>query len=236
MLKKIKSYINTLKSFFVIALFVISLRTFVFSPYHIPSGSMKNTLIEGDYLIATAYSYGYGRFSLPFGIELFSGRVLYKEPSRGDIIIFRPPHDENTNYIKRCIGLPGDTIQIIDGVIFINGKEVERKKIATLEQNDSNGNAIVVDQYIEYLDNGRSYKVLHHRKSNRNRINDVVYRVPKDHFFFMGDNRDASSDSRLMKEMGFVPKENLIGKARMVIFSLRGKMDRFFINLNNNEK
>ncbi len=226
-------YFKTAKSFIIAALIVVLIRVFIFSPFHIPSGSMRNTLVEGDYLIASTYSYGYSNYSFPFGLKILTDRIFYSQPQRGDIVIFRAPHDISTNYIKRCIGLPGDKVQIKNGVVFINDTELVREKTGQHQDVDLNGNDVIVEHYIEYLPEGKSYNVLNHKRQYSAKENSLIYRVPRDHFFFLGDNRDSSSDSRIIREMGFVPKENIVAKARIVLFSILGRMDRFLISLND---
>ncbi len=194
-------------------------RVFLFQPFNIPSGSMIPTLLIGDYLFVSKYSYGYSRYSFPFGLNLFPGRVWASEPKRGDVVVFKLPRDNETDYIKRVIGLPGDEIQMIHGVLHINGKAVSKVKIDDFVEKDGSGRERHVARYKETLPNGVSYPVLDLVKDGFGDNTDV-YKVPEGHFFMMGDNRDNSTDSRFLSEVGFVPFVNLVGKAQLIFFSI----------------
>jgi signal peptidase I len=194
-------------------------RVFLFQPFNIPSGSMIPTLLVGDYLFVSKYSYGYSRYSFPFGLNLFPGRVWAAEPKRGDVVVFKLPRDNETDYIKRVIGLPGDEIQMIHGVLHINGKAVSKVKINDFIEKDASGRERHVARYKETLPNGVSYPVLDLVQDGFG-DNTEVYKVPEGHFFMMGDNRDNSTDSRFLSEVGFVPFVNLVGKAQLIFFSI----------------
>jgi signal peptidase I len=194
-------------------------RVFLFQPFNIPSGSMIPTLLVGDYLFVAKYSYGYSRYSFPFGPDLFSGRIWAAEPERGDVVVFKLPRDNETDYIKRVIGLPGDEIQMLHGVLNINGQAVPKERIDDFIQVDSAGREHKVPRYRETLPNGVSYPVLDLTQDSIG-DNTEVYKVPEAHFFMMGDNRDNSTDSRFLSEVGFVPFENLVGKAKLIFFSI----------------
>jgi signal peptidase I len=194
-------------------------RVFLFQPFNIPSGSMIPTLLIGDYLFVSKYSYGYSRYSFPFGLNLLPGRVWASEPSRGDVVVFKLPRDNETDYIKRVIGLPGDEIQMIHGVLHINGKAVSKVKIDDFVEKDASGRERHVARYKETLPNGVSYPVLDLVQDGFG-DNTEVYKVPEGHFFMMGDNRDNSTDSRFLSEVGFVPFVNLVGKAQLIFFSI----------------
>jgi signal peptidase I len=194
-------------------------RVFLFQPFNIPSGSMIPTLLIGDYLFVSKYSYGYSRYSFPFGLDLFSGRVWAKEPDRGDVVVFKLPRDNETDYIKRVIGLPGDEIQMVHGVLHINGESVPKVRIEDYVVTESSGRVRHMPQFLETLPNGVSYPVLDVVQDGFG-DNTEVYKVPEAHFFMMGDNRDNSTDSRFLSEVGFVPYENLVGKAQIIFFSL----------------
>ncbi|MGH6734495.1 MAG: signal peptidase I [Methyloceanibacter sp.] len=194
-------------------------RVFLFQPFNIPSGSMIPTLLIGDYLFVSKYSYGYSRYSFPFGLNLFPGRIWASDPERGDVVVFKLPRDNETDYIKRVIGLPGDEIQMIHGVLHINGDAVDKVKIDDYVVTDSSGRERRMARYQETLPNGVSYPVLDLVKDGFG-DNTEVYNVPEGQFFMMGDNRDNSTDSRFLSEVGFVPFENLVGKAQVIFFSI----------------
>ena len=197
----------------------IVVRTFLFQPFTIPSGSMLPNLLVGDYLFVSKYTYGYSRYSFPYSPDLFDGRIWKGEPKRGDIVVFKLPRDPRIDYIKRLIGLPGDRVQMINGVLQINGKAVQRVADGTW-QPENGGPAVPV--YTETLPNGVTYKTLDLDPDSEG-DNTAVFEVPPDHYFLMGDNRDNSLDSRWSPQqhgVGFVPYENLVGPARMIFFSV----------------
>ena len=195
------------------------IRTLLFQPFNIPSESMKATLLVGDYLFVSKYSYGYTHYSLPFSPRLFSGRIFGSALKRGDVVVFRLPRDDSVDYIKRVVGLPGDKIQMIDGVLNINGTPVKRERVEDYVS-DEDGVSQRVKQYRETLPNGVSYVTMD-LTDNGFLDNTQVYTVPPDHYFMMGDNRDNSTDSRVLSQVGYVPYENIIGKAQIIFFSLR---------------
>jgi signal peptidase I len=203
----------------IIALLV---RTLLFQPFNIPSGSMEGTLLVGDYLFVSTYNYGYTHYSLPFSPPLFSGRIFGSEPARGDVVVFRLPRDDSIDYIKRVMGLPGDRIQMIDGLPFINGVAVKREPVADYIDRDEGPDPVHVKRWRETLPNGVSYDTLD-RIENSDYDNTEPYLVPSGHFFMMGDNRDNSADSRIPPQnggVGYVPFENIIGRAQIIFFSI----------------
>jgi signal peptidase I len=196
----------------------VLIRTLLVQPFNIPSGSMKATLLVGDYLFVSKYSYGYTHFSIPFSPPLFSGRIFGSEPQRGDVVVFRLPSDTTTDYIKRVIGLPGDKIQVIDGVVNINGQPIKREKADDFVEVEEGVRGQPVKRWKETLPNGVSYYTLD-LVDNGPADNTQVYTVPPGEYFMMGDNRDNSTDSRF-SQVGPVPFENLIGKAQLIFFSV----------------
>ena len=201
-------------------LLALVVRTFLFQPFNIPSGSMKSTLLVGDYIFVSKFAYGYSRYSFPFGPPLFSGRVWASQPKRGDVVVFKLPTDNETDYIKRVIGLPGDRIQMIGGVLHINGQAVKRERVQDFVETEADGSAMRVSRYRETLPDGVSYDTLD-LVENGIADNTQEYVVPPGHYFMMGDNRDNSTDSRFLSRVGYVPFENLVGRANIIFFSVR---------------
>jgi signal peptidase I len=199
-------------------LIALVIRTLLFQPFNIPSGSMKATLLIGDYLFVSKYSYGYSHYSIPFSPPVFSGRVFGSSPERGDVVVFRLPRDDSTDYIKRVIGLPGDRIQMKDGLLHINGTPVKRERAEDF-MDDENGTPERVRRWRETLPNGVVYQTLD-LQDNGLLDNTQEYLVPAGHYFMMGDNRDNSTDSRVLSQVGYVPFENLVGKAQIIFFSI----------------
>ena len=210
--------VRTIGYALLIALFI---RAFLFQPFFIPSSSMESTLLIGDYLFVSKYSYGYSRHSLPFSPGLFGGRFLGASPQRGDIAVFKVPVDNRTDFIKRVIGLPGDTVQMKDGVLYVNDAAVPRQRVDDFVERSPSGNVRRIPQYMETLPNGVSYITLD-MTPNSVWDNTGLYIVPDGHYFMMGDNRDNSSDSRVPDAVGYVPFENLVGRAEIIFFSADG--------------
>ena len=217
-------FFSNLKSITLAIFIALLIRSFIAEPFNIPSGSMKPNLLVGDFIFVSKWSYGYSRHSLPFSIPLIPRKLFGKFPKRGDVAVFKTPYDNRTDYIKRVIGLPGDKIKIINGKIFINNNLIERKKINDFNDIDKLGNSKRLRAYKEYffdleidvldiMDNGIA-------------DNTQLYEVPENYFFVMGDNRDNSQDSRFLNKVGYIPIENLIGKAQYIFFSLENS--RFF--------
>jgi signal peptidase I len=213
--------VETVKTVVYAVLIALVVRTVAYEPFNIPSGSMVPTLLVGDYLFVSKFSYGYSRYSLPFGIPLFSGRIFFRPPKRGDVVVFKLPTDNSTDYIKRVIGLPGDHIQMKSGNLYINDQLVSRKRIQDYLYQEGNGTVIPLTQYIETLPNGVQHRIIK-MGDNGPLDNTQVYDVPPGEYFMMGDNRDNSQDSRVLSAVGYVPAENLVGRAQFIFFSTDG--------------
>jgi signal peptidase I len=213
--KNESGFAETVKVILQALVLAIVVRTFLFQPFTIPSGSMMPNLLVGDYLFVSKYSYGFSRYSFPFSPDIFSGRIWAGEPKRGQVVVFKFPPNPNLDYIKRLIGLPGDKIQVTNGVLFINGTAVKREPNGTWTP-ENGGPAIPV--YRETLPEGVSYDTLD-VNPNSEGDNTEVFEVPPGKYFFMGDNRDNSLDSRF--DVGYVPFENLVGPARVIFFSVK---------------
>ncbi len=198
-------------------LLAMVIRTVFFQPFTIPSGSMMPTLLVGDYIFVNKFAYGYSKYSLPFSPNLFSGRIFESEPKRGDIVVFRFPPNPEVDYIKRLVGLPGDKIQVTNGVLFINGKPVPKVADGTFNSDYAQDPGQDVPVFRETLDDGKTYDTLDQSPVSRG-DNTQEFVVPEGHYFMMGDNRDNSLDSRF--DVGFVPAENLVGRASVIFFSL----------------
>ena len=235
--RKQSVWVENIKTIVYAGLIAVAVRTIAFEPFNIPSGSMIPTLLVGDYLFVSKYSYGYSRFSLPWAPPLFAGRIFGRLPHRGDVAVFKYPRDTSTDYIKRIVGLPGDRIQVRQGQLYINGQLCPRQDEGTYLEDDS-GIRMAVKEYQETLPSedgkpGVKHDILKQtdgteasklpafdptREFDPN--NTQVYTVPPDHVFAMGDNRDNSADSRFMNGVGFVPVENLVGRAEILFFSI----------------
>lgn len=223
-----ESWADTLRWFVCMILIFVSVRTLLFAPYEVPSGSMIPTLQVGDFVVATKFNYGYSRFSLPFGPNLFSGRIFGSEPHRGDIAVFRYTHDTSIDYVKRIIGLPGDHIQMTGGKLYLNGLEVPRTDLGHYQVVDENGRLLSGERYREDLPGSGGRPTVSHDilklVDDGFANNTEEYVVPEGHFFAMGDDRDDSADSRFQgdgpDDLGFVPMQNLVGRAPIVAFSI----------------
>ncbi len=218
--------IDNVKTLFYALIIAIIIRSLLIQPFYIPSSSMEMNLLVGDRLFVTKYSYGYSKHSFPFSPPIFKDRILESNPQRGDIIVFKTPSDNRTDYIKRLIGLPGDSVQFINGNLYINNKQT----LVTLINNNKKlycgSQQINVSIFEEKLPNNKSYFVSYR--------NDVSYQnsdkfiVPNNHYFFLGDNRDCSKDSRFLSEVGYVHKNNLVGKAQLLFFSSNSRKGSIF--------
>ncbi|WP_185985624.1 signal peptidase I [Aureimonas mangrovi] len=204
---------ETVKVIVQALLLALVIRTFLFQPFSIPSGSMMPTLLVGDYLFVTKWSYGFSKYSFPLSPDLFDGRVLASDPELGDVVVFRKPNEPQVDYIKRLVGMPGDRVQMRDGVLYLNGEAVPKEPVETFVGSDGER----VPQYRETLPNGVSYLTLDITPASAG-DNTREFVVPEGHYFMMGDNRDNSADSRF--DVGYVPFENFVGKAQVIFFSI----------------
>ena len=216
-LKK-NSFFSNIKSILIAIFIALLIRSFIFEPFNIPSGSMKPNLLVGDFIFVSKYSYGFSKHSLPFSIPLIPEKIFSNTPERGDVVVFKTPENNRTDYIKRIIGLPGDKIEIKNGIIFLNESEILRKKLNDFIDTDNNTSNKRVRMYKEYFFN-KEINVLD-ITDNGIADNTQLFNVPENHFFVMGDNRDNSQDSRFISTVGFIPYENLVGKAQFIFFSL----------------
>ncbi|HEY2358398.1 MAG TPA: signal peptidase I [Phenylobacterium sp.] len=217
-MSEILEIIKTIVYALLIALF---LRVLFFQPYTIPSASMEPNLYEGDYIIVSKWNYGWSKHSIPFSPPLFSGRIFERPAHRGDIVVFKLPHDNSTDYIKRVIGIPGDRIQMKQGLLYLNGKQVPRVNLGTVREDSGYGFMHDVTRYRETLPGGRTF-ITNDFGPTGDLDNTEEFLVPEHHYFMMGDNRDNSSDSRVSPEaggVGYVPAENLEGKAQLILLS-----------------
>lgn len=220
--KKKPAWDDSIRTMIYAVLIAVAFRSFLFEPFHIPSGSMKSNLLVGDYLFVSKYAYGYSRYSFPFGLPLFDGRVMeISEPKRGDVVVFRLPANPKIDFIKRIIGLPGDKVQVRDGLVYLNGAALPRTLISNWLDDEDAAHARTIPQLHETLPEGREITILK-EKNGGYANNTPEFTVPAGHYFVMGDNRDNSRDSRFPDEVGFVPLENIVGRAEVIFFSLGG--------------
>ncbi len=220
-----KKIVENIKTLFVALILAIIIRSLLLQPFYIPSSSMENTLLIGDRLFVTKYTYGYSRHSFPFSIKILDNRLFYSEPERGDVIVFKTPADNRTDYIKRLIGKPGDHVQFIKGDLFLNKKKIN-KEFVKKSKVFCGQESVVVNVYKENINENSKYEIAYFE--NDSLTDTDPYIVPKDHFFFLGDNRDCSKDSRFLSSVGYVNKENLVGKARFLFFSNDESIGNFF--------
>jgi signal peptidase I len=216
--RKSGTLVENVKTIVYAVLIAVVIRTFAYEPFNIPSGSMIPTLLIGDYLFVSKFSYGYSHYSLPFAPPLFSGRIFGRLPTRGDVAVFKYPRDDTVDYIKRIVGLPGDHIQVKQGQLYINGTLVPREPAGEYAANED-GIRMALRRYLETLPGGVQHYVV--KENDEGEMNNTQeYVVPPDHVFAMGDNRDNSADSRFVNGVGFVPVENLVGRAEIIFFSI----------------
>ncbi len=211
----IKENLRTIFYALIIAIFI---RSIFIQPFYIPSSSMEPNLLVGDRLFVTKYSYGYSKHSFPFSPPIFKGRIFKSTPKRGDIIVFKTPSDNRTDYIKRLIGLPGDQIQFIDGNVYLNNNQIFKTKILNTGKIYCGGNnSIEVNTFEESISINKTYKTVYNKEYTYQNSDKFI--VPKKHYFFLGDNRDCSKDSRYLSSVGYVHENNLVGKAQFIFFS-----------------
>ena len=225
-----KLILENLKTIFYALIIAILIRSLLLQPFYIPSSSMEPSLLVGDRLFVTKLSYGYSKHSFPFSLGPIKNRIFFSEPERGDVIVFKTPADNRTDYIKRLIGLPGDRIQFIDGNLYLNDVEISKSKIKN--ELSINCGETIIDTFVfkETLLNKRKYLTTYLKEGSYQ--NSDEYLVPKDHYFFLGDNRDCSKDSRFLSSVGYVHKDNLVGKAQFIFFSTNIKEGSVFNILN----
>ena len=218
--------VDNIKTIFYALIIALIIRSFLFQPFYIPSSSMEPNLLIGDRLFVSKYSYGYSRHSLPFSPKIYNKRIFAKLPKRGDVVVFKTPVDNRTDYIKRLIGLPGDTIQIVDKDLYLNDVKIEKKKTDNLTRINCGNEDININFFEEMLPNEKKYIVVY--RNDGTMMNTDKFIVPENHYFFMGDNRDCSKDSRFLSSVGYVNFNNLVGKAQLIFFSNDIKKGSFF--------
>ena len=209
--------VDNIKTLIYALIIALIIRSLLFQPFYIPSSSMEPTLLVGDRLFVTKYSYGYSKHSFPFSPPILKNRIFFSEPKRGDVVVFKTPADNRTDYIKRLIGLPGDKIQFLDSNLFINNSEILKSRISKNDKIYCGNSTIDVFTFQETLPDGKSHITVYLK--NLPYQNSDIFTVPDEHYFFLGDNRDCSKDSRFLTSVGYVNKVNLVGKAQLIFFS-----------------
>ena len=218
--------IDNIKTLFYALIIAVIIRSLFLQPFYIPSSSMEPTLLVGDRLFVTKYSYGYSKHSFPFSPPILNKRVMFSEPKRGDVVVFKTPADNRTDYIKRLIGLPGDKIQFIDTNLYINSSEILKSRTSVSDKIFCGNRTIDVFTFEEKLPNNKIHKTVYLKDFPFNNSDPFI--VPEDHYFFLGDNRDCSKDSRFLSSVGYVHRDNLVGKAQFIFFSSDKTIDSFF--------
>ena len=222
-----KKFISeNIKTLFYALIIAVIIRSLLIQPFYIPSSSMEPTLLIGDRLFVTKYTYGYSKHSFPFSPSILNKRINFTEPERGDVIVFKTPADNRTDYIKRLIGLPGDKVQFIDSNLYLNNSEILKSKISNKSKIYCGSRSIDVYKFEEILPNGKKFHSVYLKDYTYQ--NSDVFIVPDDHYFFLGDNRDCSKDSRFLSSVGYVHKDNLVGKAQFIFFSSDKKIGSIF--------
>tara|TARA_B100000035_G_scaffold265161_1_gene237428 strand:- start:2826 stop:3560 length:735 start_codon:yes stop_codon:yes gene_type:complete len=218
--------IDNIKTLFYALLIAIIIRSFLIQPFYIPSSSMEPSLLVGDRLFVTKYTYGYSKHSFPFSPPVLNKRIFFSQPERGDVIVFKTPADNRTDYIKRLIGLPGDKIQFINSNLYINNSEIIKSLISENDVIFCGNRAINVFTFEEKITDDKLYKSVYQKDFPYQ--NSDIFTVPENHYFFLGDNRDCSKDSRFLSSVGYVHKDNLVGKAQFIFFSSDKSIGSFF--------
>ena len=216
---------ENIKTLIYALIIAVIIRSLLVQPFYIPSSSMEPTLLVGDRLFVTKYTYGYSKHSFPFSPPILNKRIMFSSPERGDVIVFKTPADNRTDYIKRLIGLPGDKIQFIDSNLYLNNSEILKSKINNKTTILCGNKSIDVYRFEEKLSNGKKFHTVYLKDYTYQ--NSDVFTVPKDHYFFLGDNRDCSKDSRYLTSVGYVHKDNLVGKAQFIFFSSDKRIGSF---------
>ncbi len=221
-----KFFIENTKTLFYALIIALIIRSLIIQPFYIPSSSMEPNLLVGDRLFVTKYSYGYSKHSFPFSPPIFKGRIFSSKPKRGDVVVFKTPADNRTDYIKRLIGLPGDQIQFIDSNLYINSSEIIKSRTSKNDTIYCGNKKIDVFTFEEILSNGKKHITVYSK--NFSFKNSDLFKVPEGHYFFLGDNRDCSKDSRFLSEVGYVHQDNLVGKAQFLFFSSNSRDGSIF--------
>tara|TARA_Y100000992_G_scaffold269974_1_gene210038 strand:- start:118 stop:852 length:735 start_codon:yes stop_codon:yes gene_type:complete len=216
MLKK-NFILENLKTLIYALLIALIIRSLFLQPFYIPSSSMEPNLLVGDRLFVTKYTYGYSKHSFPFSPPILKDRILFNEPKRGDVVVFKTPADNRTDYIKRLIGVPGDRLQFIDSNLYLNNSEIFKSRKSQNDKIFCGNKSIEVFTFEETLPNGNKFNTVYLKDYSFQ--NSDLFIVPNDHYFFLGDNRDCSKDSRFLSSVGYVHKDNLVGKAQFIFFS-----------------
>ena len=224
---------DNIKTLFGALLIAVLIRSLLFQPFYIPSSSMEPTLLVGDRIFVSKYTYGFSKHSFPFSPNITNKRFFSKDPKRGDLVVFKTPADNRTDYIKRLIGMPGDTVQFLNGEIFINGNKILRKLINKKIKIRCGNFYLETNTFIETLPNGVEHYVAYKKKGSMQ--NTKKFNIPAEHYFLLGDNRDCSKDSRYLDSVGYVNNLNLVGEARVIFFSNDTNINSLFRfwNLNN---
>ena len=221
-----ESIIDNIKTLFYALIIAIIIRSLIIQPFYIPSSSMEPTLLVGDRIFVTKYSYGYSKHSFPFSPPILKGRIMTKEPKVGDVVVFKTPVDNRTDYIKRLVGMPGDKIRFIDSNLYINNSEILKSRVSKKDIIFCGKKRFEVFTFEETLSTGKKHKTVYSKDYTFQ--NSDLFTVPDNHYFFLGDNRDCSKDSRFLSEVGYVHQDNLVGKAQLLFFSSNSREGSIF--------